>query len=118
MSPATRVLALVRDLFFRSKLDAVAGQLGVEIIYASKLDSLSELLGESEPRLIMVDLNDANFPPDQTIAAIRSVMPELRVIGFASHVDLKALRGAREAGFTQVLSRSEFTAKLPELLRG
>ena len=44
--------------------------------------------------------------------------PAARVIGFASHVDLKPLKAAREAGFDLTLSRSEFTARLPELLKG
>ena len=40
-----------------------------------------------------------------------------RLIGFASHVDLKALTAARNAGFDLTLSRSEFTARLAELLK-
>jgi hypothetical protein len=46
------------------------------------------------------------------------VAPAARVIGFASHVDLKPLKAAREAGYELTLSRSEFTARLPELLKG
>ena len=39
------------------------------------------------------------------------------MIGFASHVDLKSLKAARDAGYELTLSRSEFTAQLPDLLR-
>jgi hypothetical protein len=39
------------------------------------------------------------------------------MVGFASHIDLKPLRAAREAGFELTLSRSEFTAQLPDLLK-
>jgi len=39
------------------------------------------------------------------------------VIGFASHVDLKSLKAARAAGYDLTLSRSEFTAQLPDLLK-
>ncbi|MBF6569577.1 MAG: hypothetical protein IVW54_11965 [Candidatus Binataceae bacterium] len=118
MNAPVRALAMVRDLFFRSKLDAIATQVGAEVAYVSTLEAAAGRITELAPSLVVVDLNDANFPADKTIAAIRASSPEVRVIGFASHVDLKALRGAREAGFTQTLSRSEFTENLPDLLRG
>ncbi len=51
------------------------------------------------------------------VEKIRAAAPDARVIGFASHVDLKPLKAAREAGYELTLSRSEFTARLPELLK-
>jgi hypothetical protein len=48
---------------------------------------------------------------------MRLAVPAARLIGFASHVDLKALGAAREAGFEMTLSRSEFTQRLPDLLK-
>jgi hypothetical protein len=48
---------------------------------------------------------------------MRVAAPAARLIGFASHVDLKVLGAAREAGFGLTLSRSEFTQLLPELLK-
>lgn len=118
MSAPTRVLGLVRDLFFRSKLDVLAGQLGVELSYASNLDEAGARLAGYAPEVVLVDLSDGSFPADATAAAIREAAPGARLVGFASHVDLKALKGAREAGFSLTLSRSEFTARLPELLKG
>jgi DNA-binding NarL/FixJ family response regulator len=118
MSSPVRVLALIRDLFFRSKLDALANQLGAAIVYAANLELAEKRIADSMPTIVMVDLNDESFPADRTIATLKAAAPGVRVIGFASHVDLKALKGARAAGFTETLSRSEFTARLPELLSG
>lgn len=118
MSSPVRALALIRDLFFRSKLDALANQLGAEVVYAANLEVAAARIGEAMPTVVMVDLNDANFPADRTITALSAAAPGVRVIGFASHVDLKALKSARSAGFSETLSRSEFTVRLPELLRG
>jgi DNA-binding NarL/FixJ family response regulator len=118
MTSPVRALALIRDLFFRSKLDALANQLGASIVYAANLDAAAERIAESMPTVVMVDLNDASFPADRTIATLSAAAPGVRIIGFASHVDLKALKSARTAGFTETLSRSEFTARLPDLLRG
>jgi DNA-binding NarL/FixJ family response regulator len=112
-----QVLGLVRDLMFRSKIDAAAQALGVEVSYVSSLEVLPQRCKELRPSLVMVDLSDKIFAPGLTMAALRASAPDARVIGFASHVDLKALAGARDAGFSRVLSRQEFAAQIPALLR-
>ncbi len=111
------VLALVRDLFFRSKLDAVAEAAGVDLFYASDLDAAAARCAEKNPSLILVDLSDAAFPAAATAEKLHGWAPDIRLIGFASHIDLKPLRAARDAGFESALSRSEFTARLPQLLK-
>jgi len=111
------VLGLVRDLFFRSKLDAVAESAGVELCYASDLEAAARQSLKRRPELVLVDLSDAAFPAAATAARLRAARPDSRIVGFASHVDLKPLRSARDAGFALALSRSEFTARLPELLK-
>lgn len=110
-------LGLIRDLFFRSKIDAVASALGATVAYASSLDAVASRCAELKPDLVFADLSDATFPALETIQKIRAAAPNARVIGFASHVDLKPLNAAREAGFALTLSRSEFTAQLPTLLK-
>jgi DNA-binding NarL/FixJ family response regulator len=110
-------LGLIRDLFFRSKIDAVAATVGAEVEYASSLDAIAARCAVIKPSIVFTDLSDSAFPALETLRQIRSVAPGARVIGFASHVDLKPLKAAREAGYELTLSRSEFTARLPELLR-
>jgi DNA-binding NarL/FixJ family response regulator len=110
-------LGLIRDLFFRSKIDAVASALGATVAYASSLDAAALRCAEQKPDLVFADLSDSTFPALETIQKIRAVAPDARVVGFASHIDLKPLNAAREAGFELTLSRSEFTARLPDLLK-
>lgn len=110
-------LAIVRDLFFRSKIDAAAAATGAEVGYASTLDSVGLRCAELKPAVVFSDLSDDAFPALETLKRIRAAAPGARVIGFASHVDLNSLRAAREAGYELALSRSEFTARLPDLLR-
>src|SRR5208283_1792018 len=109
-------LALIRDLFFRSKIDAVAAAVA-EVGYASTLDAVASRCAELKPSVIFTDLSDDAFPAVEALKQIRAAAPGARVIGFASHVDLKPLKAAREAGYELTLSRSEFTARLPDLLR-
>jgi DNA-binding NarL/FixJ family response regulator len=113
-----KALGLVRDLFFRSKIDAVAQASGAEVVYASTLDGAVAQCAEGAPTIIFADLSDATFPVQETVARMGGAAPNARLIGFASHVDLKALRLARAAGFGVVLSREEFTSRLAELLSG
>ena len=110
-------LALVRDLFFRAKIDAVAAAAGAEIAYASTLDAVAVRCAELKPAIIFSDLSDDAFPAVETLRQVRAAAPGARVIGFASHVDLKSLKAARDAGYELTLSRSEFTARLADLLR-
>jgi DNA-binding NarL/FixJ family response regulator len=110
-------LGLVRDLFFRSKIDAVASALGATVAYASTLEVATLRCAELKPDLVFADLSDSTFPALETIQKIRAAAPAARVVGFASHIDLKPLNAAREAGFSLTLSRSEFTARLPDLLK-
>ena len=110
-------LGLVRDLFFRSKIDAVAAAVGAEVGYASTLNAVASRCAQLQPAVVFADLSDDAFPARETLKQIRAAAPGARVIGFASHVDLNPLRAARDAGYELALSRAEFTARLPDLLR-
>lgn len=113
----TRILGLVHDLLFRSKVDAVAHSTGIDATYASSLEEARARCADGLPAIIFVDLADPRFPAIETAQAMRDAAPEARLIGFASHVDLKALGAAKEAGFEMALSRSEFAQRLPDLLK-
>jgi DNA-binding NarL/FixJ family response regulator len=113
----TRILGLMHDLFFRSKVDAVSHAVGIAVVYATSMEEANARCAEEVPAIIFVDLADPRFPAVETAGAMRVAAPSARLIGFASHVDLKALSAAREAGFEMTLSRSEFTQRLPELLK-
>jgi len=113
----TIALGLIRDLFFRVKIDAVAAIVGAEVEYASTLDAAAVRCAELKPSIVFTDLSDPTFPALETLAKIRLVAPGVPVIGFASHIDLKPLKAARDAGYELTLSRSEFTSRLPELLK-
>jgi DNA-binding NarL/FixJ family response regulator len=115
--PRINTLALIRDILFRSRIDATAQSLGNEVAYASDLEQALRRCTEIRPVIVLVDLSDAAFPPTDTCSKIRVVVPQARLVGFASHVDIKKLSAARSAGFDLTLSRSEFTSRLPELLK-
>jgi hypothetical protein len=97
----TRVMAYAPDLMDRSKL-ASAG----DVSFAA---TPADLVG-AEADLVVVDLSRPG---------VLEALPKLgrvRTIGFGSHVDQELLARARAAGCQEVLPRSKFFARLPELL--
>lgn len=103
------VLALVRDLMFSSKIIATAREMGVTVKIVRDPAKLAEEAGGK----LLVDLNQPG-----TIESANAWMQRTgaRAIGFASHVDTATIQSAKDAGFSQVLARSQFTARLGELL--
>ncbi len=113
------VVAAVDDLFFGAKLRETAGGLGVPLALVPSPQDVTAVVRERRPALLIVDLQSDACRPLETIRAIKTD-PELRVtpvLGYFSHVreDLKA--AAAEAGCDEVLPRSAFSARLPEILR-
>lgn len=62
-----------------------------------------------KPTLVIVDLDRCDDPEGFRI-------PEARVVGFGPHVDSALHERAVAAGYTEVLPRSVFFRRLPELL--
>src|SRR5579883_3514229 len=57
-------LVLIRDLMFRSKIDAIAEALGTQVYYGADLASARSLLDQVRPHLVLTDLSDPNCPSD------------------------------------------------------
>ena len=98
----TRIVAYVPDLMDRSKV-AAAG----DCIFVSRPSDLPNLSPSAD--VVVVDL---------TRAGVVDVLPDLegRVIGFANHTARDVMEAARAAGCEQVLKRSEFFARIDDLL--
>jgi hypothetical protein len=100
------VAAYVPNLMDRSRVAAAAEALGVPVTFASSAASL-----DPAATLTIVDLGR-----DGVLEALAGSAG--RSIGFASHVDRDLIRRALAAGCDQVLPRSAFFARLPDLLEG
>ena len=109
-----RVVAYMDDLFFQMKLAETAKHLGLEVKVAGNAASLLQLL-DPPPQLVIVDLN-ARSQPLEAVKQLRAAQPNLRVIGFLSHVQTGLAEEAKSAGFDEVMPRSKFSIHLPEIL--
>lgn len=101
-----QVVAYVPDLMDRSRVAAA----GPEVRFEASLDDL--VASAEGAALVLVDLGRPG-----AVKAVASVAAAgTRTIGFASHVDGALFEAAAAAGCDDVLPRSVFFRRLPELL--
>jgi CheY-like chemotaxis protein len=117
MSPR-RVVAVVPDLFFATRILSTAVTLGVAVESVPPERALEAIRG-APPDLVILDLH----APGDPLALARALRADpatakLPVLGFHSHVDRALRQAALEAGVDPVLPRSAFTVRLAELLAG
>ncbi|HEX9630552.1 MAG TPA: hypothetical protein VF961_11085 [Pyrinomonadaceae bacterium] len=114
------VIAVIDDMFLASKVRATAKALGMMAIFPRGLDALRQIIMDSTPDIIVVDLQHAKLDAisvgrelktDQSLAGIS-------VIGFFSHVEVELQRKAVQAGYDQVMPRSVFFGELANILSG
>ncbi len=109
-----KVVAVISDLIFETKIRSTAQALGVETTVVRSLDALAAQFEGIRPSLLIVDLNTAGVA---AVAAGNVHTPRPYVVAFVSHVDQDLAKQAAEAGADQVMPRSRFTAELPRLLQ-
>src|SRR5258708_2297087 len=112
------ILAVLDDLMFTSKIRTTASQLGVTVVFArSREGALTAVRGE-RPACVILDLNSPRIDPLGIVADLKAdpTLADIATIGFASHLQTAVIEEARAAGVTEILARSAFTQRLPELL--
>ena len=115
------VLAAVADLMFSSKIRAAASAAGTDLEFARTSGDVLDRARERGPGLVLFDLNAGpSLDPIGTIARFKADarLQGIRLVGFVSHVQSDVIAAARAAGIDEVLARSAFVARLPELLAG
>jgi CheY-like chemotaxis protein len=120
------IVAVLDDLMFTSKIRAAAAGLGVTVTFARSAEAALAALRAAEtasgsapsPTLVLIDLNGSATDPLGVVTAIRAVdtLRDVPIVGFVSHVQTELIDAARRAGTTDVVSRSAFVQRLPELL--
>jgi CheY-like chemotaxis protein len=111
------IWAVVDDLFFSSRIRATAAALGKDLIL---FESPAGLQGRSPDgvSMLILDLNARTF---DALAFLRDAkcdprLSQVPTIGFFSHVDKETRLEAERIGIDRLLTKSEFTKRLPGLL--
>ena len=114
------ILVAVDDMFFASKIRGTAESLGVPVTMIRSASAAEKALESGTPSLIIIDLNSERLDPLGMIRVIKSTdsMKFVPIVGFLSHVQVDLKLKAEEAGCDRVMARSQFTQRLPEILKG
>jgi CheY-like chemotaxis protein len=112
-----KLVALVDDLMFLSKIREAGRAAGVDVKAARGVDGLVEAARDGAS-LVLVDADSERLPWREAVAALRATpeLASLPVVAFLSHVHTDHAEAARAAGATRVLARSAFVKELPQLV--
>ena len=112
------VISVVDDMFFASKIRAVAEGIGLEISFPRSQEAVISKARETKPGLIVVDLHNQRIDPVALARELKAdeELQSIKLLGFFSHVQTELQRNALAAGFDRVIPRSVFARDLPEIL--
>jgi hypothetical protein len=118
--PIPRILGVIRDLYFVSRLQEAAKAFGSEVDWLDAPETDADFLlrlETSRPALIVLDLNSGlPWPHWLPAAKAKATTADIPWLAFGSHMNPRRLAAARHASADLVVPKSEFDAKLRELL--
>ncbi len=109
-SPST-VLLISGDLMFASRVRGSAGAPGLKFGFSGSLPKAPS----PEVKYVVLDLSTAGGKIGPLGEQKADLFPAAKTIAFGPHVDTAKLQAARDAGFDQVLTRSQLVQLLPQL---
>jgi CheY-like chemotaxis protein len=110
------IVALPADLIFGARIRASAESVGVPIVIARNPDDLLARAAESDPRVIILDLDRRGLAITDLVQKIKATS-RATILAYVSHVQEDAIREARAAGADKVIARGAFAKQLPQLLQ-
>ncbi len=108
-----KIVALVPDLMFGTRIEDVARQLGYSVQFVQRGEDAGALIARLAPALVVVAL-DASHSMEAIEAGKRA---GAHVLAFGSHKNVELMQAAKAAGCDQVVARSQMAADLPNLLK-
>jgi DNA-binding NarL/FixJ family response regulator len=112
------VLFVGNDLMFQSKISSACKQAGVTLKVLRNAQAFSpESLGESLPKMIIVDLGLASLDLAGLLPRVREVSPQSKWLGYGSHVFADQLDAASELGLDTVMTRGQFDRDMVRVLQ-
>lgn len=114
------IIAIVDDIFFKSKIRGTAEQVGATVAFPRHADGVRESIAREAPALIICDLHAEKIDPIELAHSLKASddTRSIPVLGFFSHVETELQRKAEAAGFDRVIPRSVFAKSLVEILSG
>ena len=116
-----RVLALVPDLLFGSRLLGTLTAAGHEVDLVTDAGRLRERLADGSapgPAVLVLDLTDEDLEGAELLESLAGEpgLEGVRTLGFFSHVDVRARERAERAGFDLAVPRSRMAREGGDLV--
>ncbi|MBI1978345.1 MAG: hypothetical protein HYS55_06290 [Candidatus Omnitrophica bacterium] len=111
------LLAYVSDLYFQSRIEAIAEAKKLDFYFATQGEPLSELVKNFSAFMLVVDLTELN--PDWIFRHLSEVLHRdntFPIVGFVSHVQEAVRERAEKYGCYRVYTKSELLKKLPDTI--
>ena len=113
-----KVVVLMNDLLFKTKIQDVLKRGGFEAIWCSSAEDAIGQIEKENASLLILDLGLRNV---DTLGVIEKVKRNrdpntVPVLAYTSHVDREKWKSAVAAGADKVVARSEFSSNLPNLV--
>jgi hypothetical protein len=117
-SPPALLLALVDDLFVRSRIDAAAAVAGVDVRYVQAADEIRAAVAERPVRALLVGMAATRRPWPAVVQQVRAApaTAHLYMLAFGPHMNLTLRQQALDAGVDRVVANSAFVRLLPTIL--
>jgi PleD family two-component response regulator len=118
MHEPKKILAVVSDLFFSSKLIEAAKRSGLALEFVKEPKEVIEK-AQQKPSLIIFDLNFEAAQPLKLITKLKSKAEtkSISLIGYLSHIQVELKQQAQEAGCDMVMARSAFSQNMPQIFK-
>ena len=115
----TRVVAVLDDMFFSSKIKQAAKQAGTDLEIIKNSGGLIEALINAPPSLIIIDLNSKKFNSLELLKSIKatSELEGVTTLGYMPHVEEELKKQAVLVGCDVIMPRSRFSRELVEILK-
>jgi len=115
----TRVVAVLEDMFFASKIREAAKSAKVELEIFKNSTGLIESLISNHPTLFIVDLNSKKFNALDLIEELKASqeLNNISTLGYLPHVQEDLKKAAIQAGYDVVMPRSRFSRELVDILK-
>jgi DNA-binding NarL/FixJ family response regulator len=114
-----RVLALVPDLLFGSRVEGMMQGAGHEVELIGEPASVAlRLQGEPHAAVLIVDLTRDELDGAALVRSLSDagLLDGVRTLGFFSHVDTETRESAEQAGFDMVVPRSRMAREGADLV--
>jgi DNA-binding NarL/FixJ family response regulator len=109
-------LAFIADLVFSVQVEGAANRLGFRVATVSTPDKAISALRQGQAGLFVMDLTAAGDRVAEVVRAAKAAPYPVAVLAFGPGVDRRAHQAAQDAGADLVVSRSQFSHDLAQLM--